>query len=82
MFDLSIWVSSGAIFCEMTEMGRNRFVGGRGRHQERCGGRCEFEMLIRYLGGDGDVKEAVGSESGAGMRHRWDTYLDITSVWM
>lgn len=41
-----------------------------------------LRCLSDNLGGDGDVKEAVGSESGAGMRHRWDTYLDITCVWM
>lgn len=39
-------------------------------------------MPIRYPGGDGDVKEAVGCESGAGMRYRWDTNLDVISVWM
>lgn len=75
-------VGSGAIFSEMAEMGRESFVGGRGRYQEHYVGLCEFEMPVRYLDGDRGVKEAIGSESGAEMRYRWDTNLDVISVRM
>lgn len=38
-------------------------------------------VSLRYPGW-GDVKEAVGYESGAGRRYRWDTNVDVISVWL
>lgn len=65
----------------MAEMGRSSVAAGRGGYQELHMGHCELEMSIRYPGWE-DVKEAVGYESGAGRRYRWDTNVDVISVWL